>query len=273
MRAKKGFGQNFLVDARVVERIIGAFDPRADETVIEIGAGRGALTAHLIAKAGRILAIEFDRDLAYLLKNQFSAHENFQLVECDALRADFCQMIAPARRARVIANLPYNISTAILQRLIAQRNCLTELVLMLQKEVVERMTAPPGRSERGFLSVLVEAYCETEPLFDVEPLSFHPAPKIWSTVVRINIRSRKAVEVRDEKLLWQLVSAGFSQKRKTIFNNLRHAPEDLRARVEQLGGTQQLLEAARIVAQRRAETLSLEEWARLSRALEDASKQ
>jgi 16S rRNA (adenine1518-N6/adenine1519-N6)-dimethyltransferase len=138
VRAKKSLGQNFLEDERVVERIVEALGPRADETIIEIGPGRGALTSRLVERAGRLVAIELDRELAALLRERFSARANFQIIEGDALDADLCSLVAPEGSARVVANLPYYISTAILQRLIEQRRCITELVLMLQREVVER---------------------------------------------------------------------------------------------------------------------------------------
>jgi 16S rRNA (adenine1518-N6/adenine1519-N6)-dimethyltransferase len=268
MRAKKSLGQNFLVDDAVVARIVREFEPSAEETVVEIGSGRGALTARLVGEAGRLVAVEFDRELIPVLRERFGPRENFKLVGDDALDVDFCAEIAPAAEARVVANLPYNISTAILQRLIAQRACLTELVLMMQREVVERVTAPPGSHERGYLSVLVEYYCESEKLFDVAPAAFRPVPKVWSTVARLSLRARPAAAVRDEALLWQLVGAGFAQRRKTILNNLRAAPEQLRARAEARGGAAAALEAAGVEPQRRAETLTLEEWARLSCALE-----
>lgn len=266
-RAKKSLGQNFLSDERVTRRIIEAFAPHRDETVIEIGPGRGALTSHLLERAGRVVAVEFDRELIPLLEEKFKARENFSLVQADALAVDFCSIIHPEGRARVVANLPYYISTAIMQKLIEERACLTEMLLMLQREVVERIMAKPATSERGYLSVLVEAYCEAERLFDVAPSSFRPQPKVWSTVVRLRLREKLEVYVRDERLLWRLVSAGFSQRRKTILNNLRHAPEELRRKVEDAGGATALLERASIEASRRAETLSLEEWARLSNAL------
>ncbi|HEX7997948.1 MAG TPA: 16S rRNA (adenine(1518)-N(6)/adenine(1519)-N(6))-dimethyltransferase RsmA [Pyrinomonadaceae bacterium] len=268
LRAKKSLGQNFLVDEGVIERIVRAVAPRVGETIVEIGPGRGALTARLVEKAERLVAVEYDRELVPLLRERFGKRENFELVEGDALAVDLCGLITPATRARVVANLPYYISTAILQRLIEQRRCLTEMVLMLQSEVVERIIAPPGGSERGFLSVLVEAYCEAEKLFDVGPGAFRPVPKVTSTVVRLNVRSQIAAPVDDEALLWRIVSAGFAQRRKTIFNNLRAAAGELSLRIEQSGGTKELLMAASVEPQRRAETLSLEEWARLANAME-----
>ena len=268
LRAKKSLGQNFLVDERVIDRIIRAVNPRKDETIVEIGAGRGALTSQLLDRAGHLVAVELDRNLVPLLRERFGSHENLTLVEGDALLIDLCGEIAPATSVRVVANLPYNISTPILRRLIEQRGCLTEMILMLQREVVERITAPPASSERGFLSVLVEAYCETDVLFDVAPGSFRPVPKVWSTIVRVRPRTLPAADVSDEALLWRLVSAGFAQRRKTIFNNLRAAPSDLLSRIEIKGGARRLLEAVQIEPQRRAETLTLAEWSRLSRAME-----
>lgn len=265
-RAKKSLGQNFLVDERVVERIVQALEPRADETLIEIGAGSGALTSKLIGNVGRLVAVEFDRDLVPILRERFKAHENFTLIEGDALAVDYCLAIAPAANARVVANLPYNISTAILQRLIEQRACLAELILMLQREVVERITAPPATSERGYLSVFVEAYCEAEILFDVEPTAFLPVPKVWSTMVRLRLRSQLAFQSEEEAMLWRVVSAGFAQRRKTILNNLRAASVALPTHA-QGGKAREMLEAAGIEPQRRAETLTLEEWVRLARTL------
>jgi 16S rRNA (adenine1518-N6/adenine1519-N6)-dimethyltransferase len=265
---KKRFGQNFLADERVIERIVREVSPCEGETMIEIGPGRGALTARLLESKARLFAIEFDRDLIPLLKEKFAARANFNLIEGDALNVNLCEAIAPtAHRARVVANLPYYISTAILQRLIEQRECLTEMVLMLQREVVERIIAPPASSERGFLSVLVEAYCEAEPLFDVPPTAFHPVPKVWSTVVRLRVREQSVMDGIDAGLLWQVVGAGFAQRRKTIFNNLRSAPGRLRLLIDEMGGAQSVLASAEIEARRRAETLSLEEWAKLARTL------
>ena len=178
--AKRRFGQNFLVDRGVIERIISAVAPLKDETVIEIGPGHGALTSQLIKRAGRVVAVEFDRDLVPVLRGTFAGAANFCLIEGDALELDFCDVIKTSTSARVVANLPYNIATAILQRLIEQRGCLSEMTLMLQREVVERILAGARSSERGFLSVLIEAYCEAEKLFDVPPQAFRPAPKVWS---------------------------------------------------------------------------------------------
>lgn len=265
IRPSKRFGQHFLHDRNIIGKIISAFDPRQDETVVEIGPGTGALTATLVERAAKVVAIEFDRKLIEPLREQFVERHNFRLIEADALEADICDFIKPSTSARLVANLPYNISTAILQRLIEQL-CIPEMVLMLQKEVVDRMLAPAGSSDRGYLSVLVEAYCESQKLFDVSPGAFRPPPKVWSTVVRL-VRRDVGWRLGDEDLFWQVVSAGFAQKRKTILNNLRNSTGPLQQRVKDNGGASIVLCRAEIDVQRRAETLTLNEWSRIVQAI------
>ena len=266
-RAKKRLGQNFLVDESYARRVVGALAPRAGETVVEIGPGHGALTAVLLESGARVVAVEFDRELVPLLRERFAGSGNLTLVEDDALGVDFCAAVAPAATTRVVANLPYNISTAILQWLIEQRRCVREMVLMLQREVVGRIIAPPGSADRGYLTVLVEAFCESEALFDVPPGAFRPAPKVWSTVARLRVREGVAAGA-DDGLFLRVVGAGFAQKRKTILNNLRSAPPDVRALVDAAGGAAGVLKAAGVEQQRRAEALTLAEWAGLVRALQ-----
>lgn len=264
----KRLGQHFLRDQRTIQRIIEALAPEAGETIVEIGPGTGALTSALVESASRVIAIEFDSKLEPVLTERFAGRPNFRLVMADALTTDFCAEILPARAARLVANLPYNISTAILQRLIAQRACFEEMVLMLQREVVERVLAPAGTTDRGFISVLVEAYCESEKLFDVAPSAFRPPPKVWSTVMRLKFRPQIAIEVKDEELLWATVSAGFAQKRKTILNNLRSASGRLQEVIKRNGGASIVLCKAEVDLKRRAETLTVEEWGRIVRAME-----
>jgi 16S rRNA (adenine1518-N6/adenine1519-N6)-dimethyltransferase len=264
--AKKSFGQNFLVDKNYIDKIIAALDLRATDDVIEIGAGRGALTERLVETGARVTAIELDRDLIPLLQEKFAENENFSLVEQDALKINFAGLIQKNKtredqkaKTKLVANLPYYISTAILQKLIEERDCFSGLILMFQREVVERITAGTGNKERGFLTVLVEAYLKAEKLFDVPPTAFRPAPKIWSAVVRLT--PKENAEIENEKLFREIVSAGFAQRRKTILNNLKNAPANLR---EKIGDAENLLNESGIDAQRRAETLTLEEWKRIS---------
>ena len=279
--AKKSFGQNFLVDEKYIDKIIGALDLQPGELVIEIGPGRGSLTEKLIASGARIVAIEIEREMIRVLKEDFGHHENFKLIEADALKVDFRELVNPInsddppKTAKLVANLPYYISTAILQKLIEQRTVFSEMILMFQREVVERITAPAGNKERGFLTVLVERYLETAKLFEVPPSAFRPAPKVWSAIMRLitksdggngkeNIAEKTENTEADEKLFRQIVSAAFVQKRKTILNNLKNAPPDLRAKI---GDAEEFLTKSGIVANRRAETLDFEEWKQLFAAL------
>ncbi|MDQ4120016.1 MAG: 16S rRNA (adenine(1518)-N(6)/adenine(1519)-N(6))-dimethyltransferase RsmA [Acidobacteriota bacterium] len=269
--AKKSFGQNFLIDPNYIEKIISSLNIRAGETIIEIGPGRGALTRKLIERKARVFAVELDKDLIPILETEFGNDENFVLIEGDALKLDFRQFVnSKQERIKLVANLPYYISTAILQKLIEQREVFSELVLMLQREVVERIAAPAGNSERGFLSVLVEAYCQVEKLFDVPPAAFKPIPKVWSAVIILKMKELGLItkDEADEKLFWALVSAGFAQKRKTILNNLKNARSDLLLKqITQRKGIEEILIAAQIEKSRRAETLTLEDWKNIFAAI------
>ncbi len=256
--AKKSFGQNFLVDQNYIDKIIAALNPQPDETIVEIGSGRGALTGKLIESGANVVAIELERDMISSLRGQFAGRINFKLVEADALKVDFDELTKTKDqrpKTKLIANLPYYISTAILQKLIEQRGCFSEMILMFQREVVERMTAQVGNSERGFLSVMVQSYLKTERLFDVPPNAFLPAPKVWSAIVRLV--ARRDLEITNDRLFRQIVSTAFAQKRKTIYNNLKNVAPDLR---EKFGDVHQLLENCRVAPNRRAETLTIEEW-------------
>ena len=252
LKAKRSLGQNFLVDPPVTAKIIEAFDPQPDDAVVEIGPGHGALTELLVDEVGHFVALEFDRHLAELLRRRFADRENFTLIEGDALLTDFGRLAKQVGRPlRLIANLPYNVSTAILQRLFESAATFSDCVLMFQREVVDRITAEPGTKDRGYLSVMTEAYFRVERLFDVSPVAFRPVPKVWSAVVRLTPRSDPPL---DRDSFRHLVAASFRQKRKTIVNNLKTAIPD----------AQTLLAASGIAPGRRAETLDRDEWRRLA---------
>jgi 16S rRNA (adenine1518-N6/adenine1519-N6)-dimethyltransferase len=270
MRAKRKLGQNFLTGSHYPDRIIRAVAPQSGETIIEIGPGQGVLTERLLQAGAQVTAIELDRELIPPLTARFSESDNFHLLEADALAVDFCALIAPARSARVVANLPYNVATPILQRLIAQRSCLSEMTLMFQREVVERIIAQPGGKECGYLSILTQFYCEVEKLFDVPPGAFRPAPKVWSSVVRLKVRTEPVAVASDETFFLNTVSALFAQRRKTVLNNLRAAQTRLKLRGE--SEIAMSLARAEIDPQRRAETLEIREAARLAEELWQSSR-
>jgi len=262
MRAKRGLGQNFLVGTHYPKRIVDSVSPQPGETIIEIGPGVGALTNLLIQRGARVVAIEIDRELIRTLSERFAETANLRLIEADALTSDFCRLISPVVSARVVANLPYYVSTPVLAHLIESRHCLSEMTLMLQREVVDRITSNPGGKEYGYLSVLVQFYCETAKLFDVPPGAFRPSPKVYSSVVRLQVRPQPSVLVDDQGMFFELTRVLFAQRRKTIFNNLRAGYG--RLKIENQQEIDRALTVSSLDPRRRAETLSIEEIAKLA---------
>ncbi|BCX82816.1 16S rRNA (adenine1518-N6/adenine1519-N6)-dimethyltransferase [Methylomarinovum caldicuralii] len=254
-RPRKRFGQNFLQDGRVIQRIVTALDPRADDHVVEIGPGRGALTRHLLDRCRRLEVVEIDRDLAALLREKFATAANLVVHEADALAFDFSALAAPGEQLKVVGNLPYNISTPLLFHLFGQQAVISQMLFMLQKEVVERLAAVPGSKTYGRLSVMTQYHCRIEKCFNVKPACFQPPPKVMSAVVRLTPHPRPPVGVGAYSVFETVVAKAFGQRRKTLRNALRG-----------------LLEADAIAAcgvdpAARAETLPLEAFAALSRTL------
>jgi 16S rRNA (adenine1518-N6/adenine1519-N6)-dimethyltransferase len=218
--ARKRFGQHFLHDRGVLERIVSAIDPRPDQSLVEIGPGRGALTELLAGKCRTLDAVEIDRDLAAWLRQRYAGASGFQLHEADALEFDFAALARlRGARLRVIGNLPYNISTPLLFHVAAAHEHIDDLHVMLQKEVIERIVAAPGSGEYGRLTVMLAPWIEARHLFDVGPGAFTPAPRVWSAVARLAVRREPAFVV--PRAFARTVSAAFSQRRKTLRNALR----------------------------------------------------
>jgi 16S rRNA (adenine1518-N6/adenine1519-N6)-dimethyltransferase len=275
IKAKKSLGQNFLNDPRVASQIVDAVSPAPDDVVIEIGPGTGALTRMLARHSGRLAAVEIDARMVDALRRSIKA-ENLSIVCADALSLDWNRVIEDAKaalrvsrrelkseRVRIVANLPYYISTPIIEKLLSLGRRVSDMTLMVQKEVADRISTGPGGKEYGYLSVLVQYYCDVEKLFEVPAAAFTPEPKVRSAVIRLTVRERPAVDVEDEIKFFGLVRAAFAQRRKTILNNLRAASRSLNFR----RSVESALEAALVLPQRRAETLSLAEFASLYRAL------
>ena len=217
-RARKRFGQHFLNSSSVVHDIVHALAPRPGDTLLEIGPGHGVLTQPLAASGAKLHAIELDRDLVPRLREQFADNVNVVIHEADALRFDYSSIAAPLR---IIGNLPYNISTPLLFRLIEFRRVIADMHLMLQKEVVDRLAASPGTKAYGRLTIMAGCHLLAEPLFDVPATSFTPPPRVTSTVVRLWPRTTDAFTIDDQGFLQRLVTQAFSQRRKTLRNALK----------------------------------------------------
>ncbi len=250
-RARKRFGQHFLHDPGVIRRILDAFGPRPDDVIVEIGPGLGALTRPLLERVRQLHVVELDRDLAARLRSEYPP-ERLQVHEADALEFDICTVAAPGTRLRLIGNLPYNISTPLLFHLLDHEHCISDMLFMLQKEVVERMGAAPDTPDYGRLSVMIQWRCVVEQLFDIGPGAFNPPPKVDSSIVRLTPHPTPPVAVDDPKMFAVVVKAAFAHRRKTLRNNLKGLV------------TGEAMAALGIAPERRAETLTLEEFARLA---------
>ncbi len=217
-RPRKRFGQHFLSDPGVIDAIVRAIDPQPGDTIVEIGPGHGAITEPLARKAGKLHCIELDRDLAAALRHRFSGSDNVTIHEADALNFDFREL---GDSLRIVGNLPYNISTPLLFHLLDSRDCIADMHFMLQKEVVDRMTAAPGSKAYGRLGIMLGCHLGVEALFDVGPQCFDPPPAVTSAVVRLVPLGSDRPVIDDEKLLGRLVATAFSQRRKTLRNALK----------------------------------------------------
>ncbi|MDB6086480.1 MAG: ribosomal small subunit methyltransferase [Gammaproteobacteria bacterium] len=221
MQVRKRFGQHFLHDAGIIRRIVDAVAPVAGERLVEVGPGRGALTWGLLARADRMDVIEIDRDLARSLAADSRAEGHLHVHVQNVLDTDFIGLRGSGPPLRIVGNLPYNISTPLLFRLLKQRAAIGDMHFMLQKEVVNRMAAQPGGKEYGRLTVMLAAYTEVEALFDVGPGAFTPRPKVWSAIVRLRPALEPRFDIGDEAVLRTLVTAAFSHRRKTLRNGLK----------------------------------------------------
>jgi 16S rRNA (adenine1518-N6/adenine1519-N6)-dimethyltransferase len=216
---KKNLGQHFLHDGGIVERIVQAVDPRPGEALVEIGPGQGAITFPLLRRHGALTVIEFDRDLITPLSEAAHGLGDLTIVHKDVLKVDFGKL-AGEGRVRVVGNLPYNISTPILFHVLEHAEAIVDMHFMLQKEVVERMAAGPGSKTYGRLSVMLQAVCDVDPLFEVPPQAFRPPPKVDSAVVRLLPRDPVEVGIGDPLLFERVVREAFGQRRKTLRNAL-----------------------------------------------------
>jgi 16S rRNA (adenine1518-N6/adenine1519-N6)-dimethyltransferase len=254
-RARKRFGQNFLADPSVVQRIVDTIAPRPGQVIVEIGPGQAALTGPLADSGAELHLLEIDRDLAAALRRQFEGRPNVHLHLGDALQVDFAALCG-GRPFRLVGNLPYNISTPLLFHVLQWTGLITDMHFMLQQEVVDRMAAGPGGKARGRLSVMCQYHCEVTPLFTVPPEAFRPAPKVNSALVRLVPHTDPPVRIGDLARFQKLIAQAFSMRRKTLRNSLRTLL------------TADQIAAAGVDPGQRPETLSLEQFAALCAQLD-----
>ncbi|MCX7780877.1 MAG: 16S rRNA (adenine(1518)-N(6)/adenine(1519)-N(6))-dimethyltransferase RsmA [Negativicutes bacterium] len=259
IQMSKKLGQNFLIDEQVVADIVRAAGVKPGDAVLEIGPGIGTLTQGLAEAGAHVVAVELDRQLIGVLAKTLAGYENVRVIHGDILKVDISREIA-AKSCKVVANLPYYITTPIIMKLLEDRLPIEVLVTMVQKEVAERMAAAPGGKEYGALSVAVQYYTEPQIVLNVPPAAFIPPPAVESAVIRCVVREKPPVAV-NEKLFFRVVKAAFAQRRKTLNNALKGAgiPTDIVAAI---------LNAAGIDGARRGETMTLDEFAAVANAWE-----
>ena len=255
----KKLGQNFLIDEGIVQGIVAAADNQEGETVLEVGPGIGTLTQGLAEAKANVVAVELDSRLPEVLAKTLEGYENVRIVHGDILKVNIREIIK-SESFKVVANLPYYITTPIIMALLEQHLPVKKLVTMVQKEVAERMVAKPGTKDYGALSVAVQYYTEPKIILDVPPKSFIPSPAVDSVVICCDVREKPAVDVVNEKMFFRTVKAGFSQRRKTLNNALKTMGLGVEV-------VKNALEVAGIDGNRRGETLSLEEFAAIANAI------
>ena len=258
-KARKRFGQNFLHDVYVIHQIVMAVAPHSTEHLVEIGPGQGAITEPLLASNCLLDVIELDRDLVSQLNKIFGKNPHFHLHSADALTFDYTSLIANNNKIRIVGNLPYNISTPLIFHLLNHAQYIQDMHFMLQKEIVNRLQAQPGSKRYGRLSIMVQLHCKVEALFDVDPESFDPKPKVMSSIVRLTPHHTQQFHIDNIPFFEKLVTTAFSQRRKTIRNSLKTLCSDTQ------------LELAGISPTLRAENIQISNYVKLSNLLSTSS--
>lgn len=253
----KSLGQNFLIDDSVLEDIVEGAEITKEDYVIEIGPGVGTLTKELLKRAKKVTSIELDEKLIPILQEELKDFDNFDIVHKDALKVDFNQLIGEETSVKVVANLPYYVTTPIIANLLNGNYNIKSITIMIQKEVGERIDAEPSTKDYGAFSLLVQYYCDTKIIRHVPPTSFIPAPKVDSIVIRLDKLKEPRVQVKSEKLFFNVIRQSFNMRRKTLWNAMKNIGLDK----EKLKTG---FENAAIEPTRRGETLSIEEFANLS---------
>ncbi|WP_072061261.1 16S rRNA (adenine(1518)-N(6)/adenine(1519)-N(6))-dimethyltransferase RsmA, partial [Clostridium novyi] len=262
----KSLGQNFLTDQNVLDDIVNGSNVCEEDFVIEIGPGVGTLTKELLKKAKKVCAVELDSELIPILTEELKDFPNFELIHKDALKVDFNELIGEEKSVKVVANLPYYVTTPIIARLLKEGYKFKSLTIMIQKEVAERIASEPNCKEYGALSILVQYYCDTEILRKVPPTCFIPQPKVDSIIIKLDRLDEPRVKVKDEELFFKIVRQSFNMRRKTLRNAIKSLGDVSGDHIEKV------FNDAGIDPRRRGETLSIEEFGKLADSIYDIKK-
>lgn len=250
--ARKRFGQNFLIDENIIEHIVSVIAAQADDHIVEIGPGLGALTQEILAQTGKIDVIELDRDVIPKLEHNCKGLGELNIHQADVLQFDFNQLVDSEKKLRIVGNLPYNISTPLLFHLLDYKSLIQDMFFMLQKEVVDRICADVGASDYGRLTVMLQYHMQTNHLFDVPPESFKPAPKVNSAIINLMPYTQPPYQANNYEVFAKLVHHAFSHRRKTIKNNLKDVCDN------------SILELLNISPQARPQELSVQNYVDLA---------
>ena len=265
IQANKSLGQNFLIDDCVIEKIIESSNIEKEDLIIEIGPGLGVLTERLLKKSNNVVVIELDKKMIEILQNRFCLNRNLEIINNDVLKVDLEKLIKNKKeqtninKVKIEANLPYYISTPIIMKLLENRLEISEIIVMVQKEVAQRLGAETGTREAGAITYAVEYYAQATPIIDVPKESFIPSPKIESQVIKLEVRQNPKIEVEDEKLLFNIIQKSFMQRRKTLSNAL------INNRIlDSKGEVEKMFKTLEIPSNVRGENLTLEEFGKIA---------
>ena len=265
IQANKSLGQNFLIDDCVIEKIIESSNIEKEDLIIEIGPGLGVLTERLLKKSNNVVVIELDKKMIEILQNRFCLNRNLEIINDDVLKVDLEKLIKNKKeqtninKVKIVANLPYYSSTPIIMKLLENRLEISEIIVMVQKEVAQRLGAETGKREAGAITYAVEYYAQATPIIDVPKESFIPSPKVESQVIKLEVRQNPKIEVEDEKLLFNIIQKSFMQRRKTLSNALiNNKILDSKEKVEKMFKTLE------IPSNVRGENLTLEEFGKIA---------
>lgn len=265
--ANKSLGQNFLINDEVIEKIVDAANIFKEDLVIEIGPGLGTLTERLLERAKKVIAIELDKRMLKILDDRFSLYNNFEIMNEDVLKVDLKEIIKKekeyVKNVKIVANLPYYITTPIIMKLLEDNLEIESITVMVQKEVAKRLTAVPGDKLSGAITYAVNYYCEPEEVIIVPNSSFIPEPEVESEVIKLNLRKKHPIELTDEDLFFKIIKASFMQRRKTLVNGISNSglmsKEEIKKLLEKVGLDEKV----------RGEELTLEDFAKLTNEFKD----